>query len=88
MTHDLGVRLRLVGRRRHGDNCRHRRNRHRVASVPDVIGQSVDDATATLAAAGLTLRIVRKDGEDLAATADFVVNRVNVASKRRMALRS
>ena len=50
-----------------------------VADVPDVIGKSVEDATATLEAAGLTLRIVRKDGEDLAATADFLVNRVNVA---------
>ena len=47
--------------------------------VPDVIGDSVEDATATLQDAGLTLRVVRRDGEDLASTADFVENRVNVA---------
>jgi beta-lactam-binding protein with PASTA domain len=50
-----------------------------VADVPDVIGDSVEEATTTLEAAGLTLRIVRRDGEDLPATADFVENRVNVA---------
>ena len=50
-----------------------------AADVPDVIGDSVDDATATLEDAGLTLRVVRRDGEDLAGTADFVDNRVNVA---------
>jgi beta-lactam-binding protein with PASTA domain len=50
-----------------------------AVNVPDVIGDSVEDATATLEAAGLTLRVVRRDGEDLAATADFVENRVNVA---------
>ena len=49
------------------------------SSVPDVVGQSVDEATATLEAAGYTLRVVKKDGEDLAATADYVENRVNVA---------
>jgi beta-lactam-binding protein with PASTA domain len=50
-----------------------------AVNVPDVIGDSVEEATATLEAAGLTMRIVRRDGEDLAATADFVENRVNVA---------
>lgn len=47
--------------------------------VPDIVGDTVDDATATLAEADLTLRIVRLDGEDLPATADFVPTRVNVA---------
>ena len=47
--------------------------------VPNVVGQSVDDATATLEAAGFTLRVVKRDGEDLPATADFVETRVNVA---------
>lgn len=47
--------------------------------VPDIVGQSVDDATATLEDAGLTLRVVRRDGEDLAGTADYVPTRVNVA---------
>jgi len=50
-----------------------------AAGVPDVIGQSVEEATATLEAAGFTLRVVRRDGEDLAVTADFLENRVNVA---------
>ena len=47
--------------------------------VPDVVGKSVEDATATLEAQGLTLRVVRRDGENLAVTADFLENRVNVA---------
>ncbi len=50
-----------------------------AVDVPDVIGQSVDEATATLDEAGMTLRVVKRDGEDLASTADFVENRVNVA---------
>ncbi len=41
--------------------------------------QSVEEATATLEAAGFTLRVVQRDGEDLAVTADFLENRVNVA---------
>lgn len=47
--------------------------------IPDVVGESVEDATATLEGAGLTLRVVRRDGEDLATTMDFVETRVNVA---------
>jgi ABC-type glycerol-3-phosphate transport system substrate-binding protein len=50
-----------------------------AAGVPDVIGDSVEDATATLEAAGYTLRVVQRDGEELPATADFIENRVNVA---------
>jgi hypothetical protein len=50
-----------------------------AVAVPDVIGDSVEDATATLQDAGLTLRVVRRDGEDLPSTADFVEDRVNVA---------
>jgi hypothetical protein len=50
-----------------------------AADVPDVTGESVADATATLEAAGLTLRVVKRDGEDLPSTADFVDTRVNVA---------
>jgi beta-lactam-binding protein with PASTA domain len=50
-----------------------------AAGVPDVVGDSVDDATATLEAAGFTLRVVQRDGEDLPATMDFVETRVNVA---------
>ena len=47
--------------------------------VPDVVGETVDEATATLEAAGLSMRVVRRDGEDLATTMDFVEDRVNVA---------
>ena len=50
-----------------------------AVDVPDVIGDSVEDATATLEDAGLTLRVVRRDGEDLPSTMDFVEDRVNVA---------
>jgi hypothetical protein len=50
-----------------------------AVDVPDVIGDSVEDATATLEDAGLTLRVVKRDGEDLPSTADFVEDRVNVA---------
>jgi hypothetical protein len=47
--------------------------------VPDIVGESVDDATATLADAGLTLRVLRRDGEDLPGTMDLDESRVNVA---------
>ena len=50
-----------------------------ASDVPDVIGETVDDATATLEAADMTLRVIRRDGEDLPATMDFIENRVNVA---------
>ena len=50
-----------------------------ATDIPDVVGESVEDATATLEEAGFTLRVVKRDGEDLAVTADFVENRVNVA---------
>ena len=50
-----------------------------AAGVPDVVGDSLEDATATLEAAGFTLRVVQRDGEDLPSTADFVETRVNVA---------
>jgi hypothetical protein len=47
--------------------------------VPDIVGESVEEATATLAEAGLTLRVLRRDGEDLQGTMDFDESRVNVA---------
>jgi beta-lactam-binding protein with PASTA domain len=50
-----------------------------AVNVPDIIGDTVAEATTKLEAEGLTLRIIRRDGEDLAATADFLENRVNVA---------
>jgi len=50
-----------------------------AADVPDVIGDSVEDATATLEDAGFTLRVVKRDGDDLPGTLDFLENRVNVA---------
>ncbi len=50
-----------------------------AVDIPDVIGDSVEDATTTLEDAGLTLRIVMRDGEELPATFDFIEGRVNVA---------
>ena len=50
-----------------------------TVAVPDIVGKTVDEATATLQGAGLTLRVVKRDGEDLASTADYVPTRVNVA---------
>jgi hypothetical protein len=50
-----------------------------AGTVPDVVGDSVEEATSTLAAAGFTLRVIQRDGEDLAVTADFIETRVNVA---------
>ncbi len=47
--------------------------------VPEIVGASVDDATATLEDAGLTMRVIKRDGEDLAGTADYIPTRVNVA---------
>ena len=47
--------------------------------VPDIVGESVDEATATLADAGLTLRVLRRDGEDLPGTMDLDESRINVA---------
>jgi hypothetical protein len=44
-----------------------------------IIGLSVDEATAALAAEGLTLRVVREDGVDLIVTEDYSESRVNVA---------
>jgi hypothetical protein len=49
------------------------------ADVPHVVGDEGDAATATLEAAGFTLRVVSRDGEDLPGTAAHVENRVNVA---------
>ena len=59
----------------------------RKPSRPDVIGDSVEDATATLEDAVFTLRVGRRDGEDLPSTADFVEVRVNVAVERRTTAR-
>ena len=50
-----------------------------TVDVPDIVGESVADATATLKDAGLTLRVVKRDGEDLPGTLDFLPTRVNVA---------
>jgi hypothetical protein len=47
--------------------------------VPEIVGASVEDATATLEDAGLTMRVIKRDGEDLAGTADYIPTRVNVA---------
>jgi hypothetical protein len=44
-----------------------------------LVGLTVADATTLLKGQGLTLRVVRQDGVDLAVTADFSPSRVNVA---------
>jgi hypothetical protein len=44
-----------------------------------IVGATVADAEAELEARGLTMRVIRLDGEDLMATMDFVPTRVNVA---------
>jgi hypothetical protein len=43
-----------------------------------LVGLCLDDAIATAEANGLTVRVVRQDGEDLAVTADLQPQRVNV----------
>lgn len=43
-----------------------------------LVGLNVDEATKVLAERGLTLRVVREDGVDLAVTEDFSETRVNV----------
>ena len=48
-------------------------------SPDDYTGLSVEEATKMVAADGWELRVVREDGEDLAVTADFRDNRLNVA---------
>jgi hypothetical protein len=49
------------------------------ADTSGVEGLGVPEATAVLEARGLTLRVVREDGVDLAVTEDFSTSRVNVA---------
>ena len=50
-----------------------------TVDVPEIVGESVADATATLEDAGMTLRVVKRDGEDLPGTQDYIPTRVNVA---------
>lgn len=49
------------------------------ADTSGVEGVGVPEATAVLESRGLSLRVVREDGVDLAVTADFSPSRVNVA---------
>jgi hypothetical protein len=44
-----------------------------------IVGLSLADATKVVEERGLTLRVVRRDGVDLAVTADFTETRINVA---------
>jgi hypothetical protein len=46
-----------------------------------LVGMTVDDATAKLQGGqtGVTIRVIRLDGEDLAATMDYLPTRINVA---------
>lgn len=43
-----------------------------------LIGMTIEEASAAAIDRGLTLRVMRQDGEDLMGTADFRPNRVNV----------
>ena len=45
---------------------------------PLVVGKPEAEAQTAIEAAGWTMRVVQRDGEDLAVTADFVDSRVNV----------
>lgn len=45
----------------------------------DVVGLPEDDAQAAVEGAGLTFRVISRDGEGLAATDDYSVSRINVA---------
>ncbi len=49
------------------------------AAPIDVVGLSVDEATAAAAESGWEVRVAREDGVDLPVTADFRENRINVA---------
>lgn len=49
------------------------------AAPVDVVGLSVDEATAVAVDTGWEVRVAREDGVDLALTADFRENRINVA---------
>lgn len=44
----------------------------------DVVGLPEDDAQAAVEGAGLTFRVISRDGEGLAATDDYSVSRINV----------
>jgi hypothetical protein len=49
-----------------------------VPEVPAVVGQDEAGAEAVATAAGLILRVVSRDGEDLPHTMDYRTDRVNV----------
>jgi hypothetical protein len=49
-------------------------------SEDEIVGATVEDASAALEAEGWTLRVVERDGEPQAATMDLVPTRVNVAT--------
>lgn len=50
-----------------------------VEAAAVIVGMSEADATAELESLGLTIRVIERDGELLAATADFRPERINVA---------
>lgn len=48
------------------------------ATLPDIVGLSELEATASLEAAGFTVRIAARDGEDFILTQDYRTDRVNL----------
>jgi heat shock protein HslJ len=50
-----------------------------LAMATEVLGMSEVDAQAAIEGAGLTFRVVSRDGEGLAVTDDYSVSRINVA---------
>ena len=50
-----------------------------AAPVPQVVGETLDEATAIAEASAMTIRVVEEDGQMLPATRDLRPNRINVA---------
>ncbi|MFM8861867.1 MAG: PASTA domain-containing protein [Acidimicrobiia bacterium] len=53
-----------------------------AGTLPDVVGQTEDDATVALEAAGFTVRVVERDGEMFMVTKDYREDRVNLVVTR------
>ena len=50
-----------------------------AAPVPQLVGETLDEATAIAEASAMTIRVVEEDGQMLPATRDLRPNRINVA---------
>lgn len=56
-------------------------NKPPQVDITSIVGMVLDEAIYFLSDFNMTLRIIEKDGEDLINTAEFVHNRINVATK-------